>query len=123
MPLLPPWYSTNGRSKSKRRYRTAEAASTARSNTKRWNEFVKSFQPTTNTSTKGGFKAYKPPVLNYRGRDTAAPSKETNFEPCIRPPQKVYTGTLIKGIATMHKSNAVPVINDEQAKDLAKMRR
>jgi hypothetical protein len=37
-------------------------------------------------------------------------------------PQK-YTGTLIKGIATMHKSNAVPIINKEQAKDIANMRR
>jgi len=37
-------------------------------------------------------------------------------------PQK-YTGTLIKGIATMHKSNAVPIINDEQAVEIAKMRR
>jgi len=34
-----------------------------------------------------------------------------------------YTGTLIKGIATMHKSNAVPIINDQQAKDIANMRR
>lgn len=34
-----------------------------------------------------------------------------------------YTGTLIKGIATMHKSNAVPVINDEQMKDISRMRR
>lgn len=32
-----------------------------------------------------------------------------------------YTGTFIKGIATMHKSNAVPVINDEQAKDISAM--
>ena len=34
-----------------------------------------------------------------------------------------YTGTLIKGIATMHKSNAVPVIDDQQAKDISAMRR
>jgi hypothetical protein len=37
-------------------------------------------------------------------------------------PQK-YTGTLVTGIAQMHKSNAVPVINKEQAVDIAKMRR
>jgi hypothetical protein len=37
--------------------------------------------------------------------------------------EKVYTGTLIKGIATMHKSNAVPIINKEQAIDIANMRR
>lgn len=35
----------------------------------------------------------------------------------------MYTGTLVKGIATMHKSNAVPVIDQEQATDIAKMRR
>lgn len=34
-----------------------------------------------------------------------------------------YTGTLVKGISTMHKSNAVPIINDEQATDIARMRR
>lgn len=37
-------------------------------------------------------------------------------------PQK-YTGTLIKGIATMHKSNAVPVIDQKQAIEIANMRR
>ena len=35
-----------------------------------------------------------------------------------------YTGDLIVGIATMHKSNAVPVMKDtDQAKDIARMRR
>jgi len=34
-----------------------------------------------------------------------------------------YTGTLIKGIATMHKSNAVPVIDQQQAIEISNMRR
>lgn len=34
-----------------------------------------------------------------------------------------YTGSLVKGIATMHKSNAVPVIDDQHAKDISAMRR
>jgi len=34
-----------------------------------------------------------------------------------------YTGTLVKGIATMHKSNAVPIIDEQQAKDISQMRR
>jgi len=35
-----------------------------------------------------------------------------------------YTGDLITGIATMHKSNAVPVMKGtDQAKDIARMRR
>ena len=37
--------------------------------------------------------------------------------------ENTYTGTLIKGIATMHKSNAVPIINEEQAHEVARMRR
>jgi hypothetical protein len=41
----------------------------------------------------------------------------------LKAPDKVYTGTMIKGIGTMHKSNAVPVFSDEQAVDIAKMRR
>lgn len=34
-----------------------------------------------------------------------------------------YTGTLVRGIATMHKSNAVPVISQQEAEDISKMRR
>ena len=34
-----------------------------------------------------------------------------------------YTGTLIKGIATMHKSNAIPIIDKKQAQEVSKMRR
>lgn len=37
--------------------------------------------------------------------------------------EQVYTGTLVTGIATMHKSNAVPIINKEQAIEIANMRR
>jgi len=33
----------------------------------------------------------------------------------------VYTGTLVKGIATMHKSNAVPIINQQQATEISRM--
>lgn len=34
-----------------------------------------------------------------------------------------YTGTKMLGIGTLHKSNAVPVFSDEEAVDMAKMRR
>jgi hypothetical protein len=39
------------------------------------------------------------------------------------PPAKVYTGDKVKGIATMHKSNAVPVFSDEEAISISSMRR
>ena len=35
----------------------------------------------------------------------------------------VYTGTAILGMSAMHKSNIVPVFSQEQAVDIAKMRR
>lgn len=38
-------------------------------------------------------------------------------------PSPVYTGTKIIGIGTMHKSNAVPVFSDDEAKDISSMRR
>lgn len=38
-------------------------------------------------------------------------------------PDQQYTGTSILGIGTMHKSNAVPVFSQEQAEDIARMRR
>ena len=38
-------------------------------------------------------------------------------------PRKVYTGTQMLGIATMHKSNAVPVFSSESARAISEMRR
>jgi len=37
--------------------------------------------------------------------------------------ENVYTGDKLLGIATMHKSNMVPVFSKENAEDIAKMRR
>ena len=42
---------------------------------------------------------------------------------CARVEPKVYTGTKLLGIATMHKSNMVPVFSAQDAEDISKMRR
>jgi hypothetical protein len=42
---------------------------------------------------------------------------------CTKKPSQVYTGSKIIGIATMHKSNMVPIFSDEEAIDVARMRR
>jgi hypothetical protein len=34
-----------------------------------------------------------------------------------------YTGDKMLGIGTLHKSNAVPVFSDNEAKEMARMRR
>lgn len=51
------------------------------------------------------------------------PSLNSNVGQAIKKASPVYTGTKIKGIGTMHKSNAVPVFSDEEARDIATMRR
>lgn len=58
-------------------------------------------------------------ALDFRKKE----SLKTDAYDTFRAPDKVYTGTAMKGIATMHKSNAVPVFSDESAKDISKMRR
>lgn len=78
-------------------------------------------------------KATKPKTLSRSWADTSYvrettnrkqyPSAGTGIGNCTKKENMQYTGTLIKGIATMHKSNAVPIINQEQAIDIANMRR
>lgn len=68
------------------------------------------------------------PSLSYSprvGADTARKiqSLDTTASYTSKRESIMYTGTLVKGIATMHKSNAVPVIDEEQMKDISRMRR
>jgi len=64
-------------------------------------------------------------------REEKIPSWESDATGCLTPKQEpmVYTGERkLLGIATMHKSNMVPVFEEENggrqfAKDLARMRR
>ena len=50
-------------------------------------------------------------------------SLDTGSVPALKADAKVYTGTKVLGIATMHKSNAVPVFNSEEAVQISNMRR
>lgn len=59
----------------------------------------------------------------YRRAETHVASHNSGSMVASAPVERKYTGTLIKGVATMHKSNAVPVFNDDQYKDVATMRR
>ncbi len=59
------------------------------------------------------------------GRDVRKyPSMVTPGGSATKPVKgNVYTGTAMLGIGTLHKSNAVPIFSDEEAKDQANMRR
>lgn len=79
-----------------------------------------SFNKTATKKNKTGFIPPKPLIRetpNY-------PSLNSWEGTCTKPIHgKVYTGTKMKGIGTLHKSNAVPIFTDEEAKDQANMRR
>jgi len=81
-------------------------------------EVYKKYQPE--------FKPYVAPTPTPRRDDGVVYKSVSDFstmgQASRREPQK-YTGTLIKGIATMHKSNAVPVIDQKHAEEISKMAR
>jgi len=63
---------------------------------------------------------YSPPP----GRETPSyPSLNSGKYACAKKEPLYYTGDKMKGIGTLHKSNAVPIFTDEEAKDQANMRR
>ena len=71
-----------------------------------------------------GYKAKATtPAAFRRGGDVEYASVDSDGINTAPVEKKTYTGTLVKGIATMHKSNAVPIIDQEQATDIANMRR
>ena len=78
------------------------------------------------------FKKYKAPAFAEKVPDAGPYRRDADVHYASAPitsgntsapESKKYTGTLVKGIATMHKSNAVPIIDQEQATDIANMRR
>jgi hypothetical protein len=129
MHLEGPWLSTTGKKKGKKKFASAEHARKARDLDESWKELQKKWaieaddkkrtRALTAPSLSGSYKLTIP-----EGRNTTAHIKSVNTggNATLAPP-KIYTGTKVKGIATMHKSNAVPVFSDEEAVEISRMRR
>lgn len=90
-----------------------------------YEKWLQSHQPTKplkiqkTNNTLSGYKLTAP-----AGRETKKyNSLNTGENGATKAAPKVYTGTNMLGIATMHKSNAVPVFNSETAVDISNMRR
>jgi len=129
MHLEGPWLSTTGKRKGKQKFASAEHARKARELDESWKELQKRWG--IEAEEKKRTRAMAAPSLSStyslkipEGRNTTAHLKsvDTGGNATLKP-AKVYTGTKVKGIATMHKSNAVPVFSDEEAVDIARMRR
>jgi hypothetical protein len=129
MHLEGPWLSTTGKKKGKKKFASAEHARKAREQEESWKELQKRWG--IEAEAKKRDRAMAAPSLSSsyslkipEGRNTTAHLKsvDTGGNATLKAP-KVYTGTMVKGIATMHKSNAVPVFSNEEAIDISKMRR
>jgi hypothetical protein len=124
-------YSTTGKKKGKRKFRNAEEARKARELDESWKDLLKRqgieaeekkrkrAMSAGNLSSSG----YSLSIPNGRNTTSHIKSRGDFTGNATMPPPKVYTGTKVKGIATMHKSNAVPVFSDEEAVDISRMRR
>ena len=64
-----------------------------------------------------------PPSSPIPDHNPQVTSLNTSGGCALLKPKPVYTGSNMLGIGTMHKSNAVPVFSQEQAQDIATMRR
>ena len=62
-------------------------------------------------------------IPDYASTRSAIQTSDRIMPIAGRSEQKVYTGTFVRGIATLHKSNMVPVTSGEDAKEIARMRR
>ena len=124
-----PWLSTTGKKKGPRKWASSEAKKLAEQRQAEWDRKLIEFEKMTPRFSTGPYNAPKKSITNYMpktppGRETAQiPSQDTGWVTCVKPKDKEYTGSKIKGIGTMHKSNAVPVFSDEEAIEISKMRR
>ena len=130
MHLEGPWLSTTGKKKGKKKFASAEHARKSRELDESWKDLLrrqgieleekKRKRAMSAGSLSGNYSLAIP-----EGRNTTAhiKSRGDSTGNATMPPPKVYTGTKVKGIATMHKSNAVPVFSDEEAIDISRMRR
>ena len=127
MHLVGPYLTTTGKKKGKQKYRTADQARAAREHSESWQRLLTEHSVTPEQKRQRRAlvaKPYVPPTLNYRGSEQPRiPSLTTTGAPCVKAPDKVYTGDKMIGISQMPKSNAVPIFNPDHIIEIARMRR
>jgi len=138
MHLEGPWLSTTGKKKGPKKWASSEAKAHAerlarewRDREAEWKKLAPKFSARNNTakSSKPTEPKRTAPLKSSGpkfppGREpVAVNSVDTGWVTCAKPTDKEYTGTKVKGIGTMHKSNAVPIFSDDEAIEISKMRR
>ena len=130
MHLEGPWLSTTGKKKGKKQWASSEAKAKAerlarewRDNEARWKGMAPKFSSKPVEPKKTAPLTSSGPKFPPGREPVEVKSLDTGWVTCSKPTDKEYTGTKVKGIGTMHKSNAVPIFSDDEAKDISKMRR
>jgi hypothetical protein len=85
-----------------------------------WEKLMQKYKPVKSVSRESSSWASPKTFV----RETPhIPSLNSGYHDCAKKESPVYTGTKVKGIGTMHKSNAVPIFSDEEAVEISRMRR
>ena len=127
MHLAHPALTMGGKRKGKVKFRNAEEARKARELDASWKELqdkwgVEQYERKRKSALAAAPLDYKLSAPPGRTTSNNIPSRVTEGG-STAPVHRVYTGTKILGIGTMHKSNAVPIFSDEEAVEISRMRR
>ena len=126
MHLEGPWLSMNGKKRGRKKWASADAKRQAEELAREWEAKQKAWKAMSSVKSTRQPTASIPKLAPPPGRETSRhiPSLDTHVTGAvnIRSTPK-YTGNKIIGIGTLHKSNAVPIFTDNEAKEIAHMRR
>ena len=122
MGLAHPALSTLGKKKGKKKYASAEAKRRALELEAEWEKLKASHKSPKTTRKPLKNWTYS---LSSGSRDTGPryDSKGDSMGVATAKETQQYTGDQMVGIATMSKSNAIPIFNQDHAIDVARMRR
>ena len=128
MHMAHPSLSLTGKKKGKLKFKSAEAKAAHERLNDEWRELkerhgVEDHERKRQRAMKAEPLAYKLSAPPGRGSSAHIPSRNTGEGVASSKPAQQYTGTKMLGIGTMHKSNSVPIFSDEEAVNIATMRR
>lgn len=124
MHIVGPYLSTTGKKKGKQKFRSAEEARRARELAAEWDNLKTKWGASSKVKTKPVVvELPTTPKLQVRTTDRPRSLNSWTVGAVTSKQNQQYTGTNIVGIGTLHKSNAVPIFSNQEAEDIAKMRR
>ena len=129
MHMMHPALSMGGKRKGKIKFRNAEEARKHRELESDWHDLQKKWGVEQEAKKRKRAMAAEPLVYSLNtpiGRTNTHHIKSLNTGhsgPVSSKPAQKYTGSKMLGVGQLHKSNAVPVFCDQDAIDIARMRR